>query len=168
MVNEQLTYKDIVDKIYLPEMQHYVKDGLAYSRPLPGKTKSKLVDCFFSFVISMEDNVAIGPLAMFRIDAQEGKLMVGEDIDRAFHKEIVLHEIENITEMEFGIKQYENLYPTVRQFAFATPTTPQQKQMLGEFLDALKIVAMNEDLLGIYKSLAPEFFFWSGQALKSG
>ena len=150
-----MTYREIVSKLFHPDIEMYVPAGIMHSWPIPGKNGDTTVDCYFIHS-SVDEKLSVhAPFSVLKIDTSKPKLISYEKNENP--AVIKVKQID--PELE---DRFEEMYPAMRESAFKPSLTPAEAENAKKALACLEEMA-GEDMMGIYKEISPEFFRWVQQ-----
>ena len=157
--------KIVKSKIQMTECADIICAGMYCSEPIMTKDgKGEIIDNYFMYSRS-QDFTTIGvPEIKFGIYSERGeKAYIDKDVSKAFEQQTYQESFEPKEKIKNAYKKYEELYPVVREFAFMQ-TSEENKKVLADYLDSLRIVSGNT-LYSFYRKLYPTFFEWAEKAI---
>ena len=143
-----LTYKQILKKINLSEAcMQYLPEGMTISPLCLGNKDGIICDCFICYENNAEQSVECRAIRWdiendTVIECVDAGMLIGED-----NNEIS------------GARQYMELYPLIRTFAFSDTLTPEQQEQLQQFY-AVGLNCCKNNIQEKLKTFFPEFYIW--------
>ena len=154
-----MNYEDILSALSVPEINHYVRDGVSHSYPVVGLHDGKIVDCYFLYCVPLtEEDSAECPLATIIVDSKKQELKDYSKKEPNRMKISFTCDDETYWDAD---ERFEELYPKVRSFAFSNNISPQQRESLKSFADIFEV--LNYPYRKIYRNLFPAFFEWASE-----
>ena len=160
-----LNYRQIKDCLFSPEFEKYIPDGMAHSLAVIGKNTDYLLDCFFIYSIDYINKQYALPSSRIGIQSENGilgfyKTALEMPFESAAGKpslQITLSlAFEKYVEYE---SRYQSLYVEVREFAYQSNLSPNQKKVLAEYDTVLGLIT-DDSLKPFYRELSSSFFNW--------
>lgn len=152
-----VTYDDITDMLLSNgELMPYCLEGTDISPLCIGIHDGKKADCFLVSIQLDEEQEQFS----WKIWA---KTEDWEKIEIVSEKDSEICRLEDGSEPEM-IDRYMELYPEIRQFAFQTGLTEEQKELLREFCSAWK-GAVEQNIREKLEKTFSEFFEWERQMM---
>lgn len=143
-------------------------DGMGCSEPILTRTEDGLIDLFFVYYANKKAGTFSGPVARIGLNAERGRLV---SLESCYEKpfsvkpdELVVGKPQLVTDEQY--EKYCRLYPEVRNLAFRESCTDSEKELLADYEKAFRAV-VNPALFPFYLELAPAFFTWLSNQLKS-
>lgn len=165
-------YDDVLEALFSGDIGDYVPDGLAHSFPIIGKENGRIVDCFFIFSYSVEDEQFNSPIARIIIDSDTKELIHYRTADaEPFGSENLsdsypLQFLRSSEERWEAYTAYQDTYVLVRRFAFTDELSPAEKNTLSDYMKALDaLMAVHQK--PFYRALSPAFFDWAARMLEA-
>jgi len=144
----ELTYKQILKRIHLSEAcMQYLPEGMNISPLCLGKKDGIICDCFICYMSNAEQSVECKAI---RWDIENDSII--ECIDAG----VISNEENNEIS---GARQYMDLYPQIRTFAFSETLTPEQRSILQQFISA-GLSCCKVNIQEKLKAFFPEFYIW--------
>jgi hypothetical protein len=162
-----ISYRQITDCLFSPQIEKYIPDGMAHSLAVIGKERDVLLDCFFIYSIDYTDKTYALPSIRLGINTENGVLGFCKTTQEMPFKSsagktslrITLSiDFEKYVEYE---RSYQSLYPAVRDFAYKNGLTAEQKKTLAEYYRVLGLIT-DDTLKPFYRELSTSFFDWMG------
>ncbi len=144
----ELNYKQIVKKINLSDAcMQYLPEGISISPLCLGKKDGIICDCFICYANNAEQSAECKAI---RWDIESDSII--ECVDAG------VLDIEANKEIN-GARQYMDLYPLVRKFAFMDELTSEQQEILKQFSSA-EFSCCKNNIREKLKVFFPEFYIW--------
>lgn len=156
-----IEYQNIIRVLLNCESGRYVPDGIAYSFPVTSRDHlGNLIDNFFLYSVDFSSRITSSPFAHIGIYSDTEKIAyyrTAEDIH--FPNQAQTSSPEFSFDVYEQLSQtYETSYPKIRSFAFSTLLQIDQRKLLLDFFNTLRLLF--KDQMCYYRYIAPEFFSW--------
>ncbi|MGN0679294.1 MAG: hypothetical protein ACI4JS_06500 [Oscillospiraceae bacterium] len=167
-----LEYEDIIDLLYLPEIDKHIPEGMGYSIPILGRIGTDIIDNFYIFSRSPDGTSCSLPTAKFGVNAQSGTLQYFEELAPDTIQDvrcdsdgmIQLTPLTQNPDIAECVSYMEEFYGVVREFVFDDNLTSVQTEALTVYIKAL-LACIEPELQPVYFALSPEFFKWALKVL---
>lgn len=167
-----LEYEDIIDLLYMPEIDKHIPEGMGHSIPILSRNGTDIIDNFYIFSRDPEGRFCSLPTAKFGINALKGSLEYFKELSPDSFRYvkfdcdgiIQLTPLSQIPDIADCVEDMENYYAIVREFAFLDKLTSEQSDTLKKYLRAL-LTCIEPELQLMYFALSPDFFKWGLTAL---
>lgn len=150
-----MEYDDILKKLFLPQNEILIPDGIAYSEAVCEEINGKFADSFFLYTITDEGKEAIGPISKISLDFVSNEVIGYYEYDN--YKKFSIknsYEIETIIK---ALENYEKIYPIFREIYMRGFCYDEERELLLRLMKCFKVFA-NSEILDIYYQLFPNSF----------
>jgi hypothetical protein len=152
-----MKYNDFLESLATPEIRKYVKEGISRSYPVVGQNDGKIVDVFFLYSVSLTDgDSAEAPISSLLIDATAKSLIKYEKCNPEKIDNSLNCSSDDYWEAD---KEYRELYPQIRTFAFSKKISQSQKEILMAFTKVFRTL-YNDSFYKLFNDLFNDFFKW--------
>ena len=150
-----MKYRDIIKALFKAENEDYIPDGLAYSEAMCEQRNTVTLDSFFLYSITETRDKGVGPLAKVILDLQSERVV--EYFEYENYSEFSLLNNNDEESVINALDEYELLYPAFRDCCFNEHLNDADREIVRRIWRVISIFE-NEDMLKIYKTMAPEMF----------
>ena len=158
-----MTYDDVSGTLYHENFEDYVKDGTFFSKAVLGLFQDKIVDVFFLYGYDNITKIIYQPVARIAADSSEQTLEYYHKTDeKPFNSTLPENFVSKIPfdeTYEKCAEIYGDCYCKIREFAFKSDLTEEQKTILKDYVQAFDYI-INDELKPFYYELSPEFWEW--------
>lgn len=159
--------KQVKGILHQSECGEMFLDGMGCSEPVLTKTERGLIDNFFVYLVNKKEALYSGPIARMGLQADSGTavyiISCDEEPLSVLPTETIKAASHIIPQREY--EKYSALYGKMRSFAFKTPCSDSERQVLSAYMNSLKNI-VNKALFPFYKEIAPSFFTWANNELR--
>ena len=150
-----MRYRDIIKAIFRAETEDFIPDGLAYSEAVCERRNGVLLDSFFLYSVMETRDKGVGPLAKIVLDMQSERVVDYFEFEN--YGEFSLLNSNDEESVINALDEYELIYPAFRERCFNEHLNDVDRDIVKQIWKAI-ITFANEDMLKIYKTIAPEMF----------
>lgn len=166
MSKNVLSYNDIIQPAYVYLAAYSFPENISLSLPVPGIYNGKLVDIFFAYYPEGQaENRKIKIESIIVSDPEIQAIVADFDSDESFSVPTENLLDEAFMEYRNMLQAYKNIYLKIRNIAYISDLTEQEKLTSKEYISLFNKIP-NTEIQKIYFIIFSEFFNWINKVIK--